>query len=259
MSFTTVPSVVTGQTYSAANWNTYVKDNINTIWVYTTAGDIAYAVNATTLARLELVVGGILVGGASAPEWLAPGAAGQYVGITAGVPAWKDDGVPGAFTAAGDIVYGSAADTSAVLNKPSASGLLKETSAGVPSWKSIYQTTQIQIVPETGDLDTSTGIAYFRVPSTFNGMNLVRAIAFVGTAGTTNATTVQVRNMTKYASNDALSGAISIASGDTVATAGTVNTSYDDVATNDLIKVYVTGQSTTKPKGLWVVLEFQLP
>lgn len=118
---------------------------------------------------------------------------------------------------------------------------------------------QIQLVADATDVDTTSGVTYFKIPQCLNGMNLVRAQAFVTTAGTTNATTIQVRNLTKYSSNDALSTAISIASGGTTGTAGTVSTSYDDVATDDNIKIYVTGQSTTKPKGLYVVLEFQLP
>lgn len=118
---------------------------------------------------------------------------------------------------------------------------------------------QIQVVETATDVDGTSGIAYFYAPRAIDGMNLVRATAMVDTAGTTNATTIQIRNMTKYSSNDALSSAISIASAGVVATAGTVNTTYDDVSTDDKIKVYVTGQSTTKPKGLWVVLEYQLP
>lgn len=118
---------------------------------------------------------------------------------------------------------------------------------------------QIQVVADATDVDTTSGIAYFKVPECMNGMNLVRAQGFVTTAGTTNATTIQIRNLTKYASNDALSTAISIASGGTTGTAGTVNTSYDDVSTDDNIKISVTAQSTTKPKGLYVVMEYRLP
>lgn len=118
---------------------------------------------------------------------------------------------------------------------------------------------QVQVVADGTDVDNGSGIAYFFVPRCLNGMNIVRATAMVITAGTTNATTIQIRNLTKYASNDALSTAISIASGATTATAGTVDASYDDVSTDDKIKLYVTGQSTTKPKGLYVILEFQLP
>lgn len=118
---------------------------------------------------------------------------------------------------------------------------------------------EVQVVATATDVDTVSGIAYVNIPQALNGMELKRAQAYVDTAGTTNATTIQVRNMTKYSSNDALSGAISIASGGKVGTVGTVDTSYDDVATDDLIKIYVTGQSTTKPKGLRVCLEYQLP
>ena len=118
----------------------------------------------------------------------------------------------------------------------------------------------VQIVADGTDVDTTSGVVLaLPVPSFLDGMNLVRATANVTTAGTTNATTIQVRNMTKYSGNDALSTAISIASGATTATAGTVNTSYDDVSTEDILKIYVTGQSTTKPKGLYVVLEYRLP
>lgn len=53
MSITVVPSAITGQTLSAAQWNTQVRDNINGIWVLTTAGDMLYATGATAAARLS--------------------------------------------------------------------------------------------------------------------------------------------------------------------------------------------------------------
>ena len=114
-----------------------------------------------------------------------------------------------------------------------------------------------QVVAIATQVDTTSGLYYFRVPSSCNGRNLTRAQAYVNTAGTTNATTIQVRNMTKYSGQDSLSTAISIASGGLVGSPGTINQSYDDVSTDDLIKVYVTAQSTTKPLGLMVSLEFQ--
>lgn len=164
------------------------------------------------------------------------------------------------YTAAGDLAIRSGSgDYLERVAKPSASGVLKVNSSGVAAYRDVKVPVQIQVVGTSIDVDTTSGIGYFFIPSTLDGMNLVRATAFVGTAGTTGATTIQVRNLTKYASNDALSTAISIASAGTVATAGTVNTSYDDVSTNDKIKIYVTAQSTTKPLGLWAVLEFQLP
>ncbi len=93
MSITTVPSVVTGQTYSAANYNTQVRDNINGIWVCTAAGDMIYATGASAAARLALVTGGILYGGASAPAWLAkPASVGILKNNTTGIPAWITGG-----------------------------------------------------------------------------------------------------------------------------------------------------------------------
>jgi hypothetical protein len=67
---------------------------------------------------------------------------------------------------------------------------------------------------------------------------------------------MMIRNVTQAA--DMLSGVISIASGGTVATAGTIDTANDDVATNDVIAVDVDSVSTTKPKGLTIILEFRL-
>lgn len=115
----------------------------------------------------------------------------------------------------------------------------------------------VYVVGATTDVSAGDGQYYFMLPEALNGMNLVRAIARVVTAGTTNATTIDIFNVTD--SVDMLSSAISIASGGTLATAGTVNTLTDDVATNDLIRIDVTSVSTTKPKGLIVEMEFQLP
>jgi hypothetical protein len=54
MAYSSVPSVVTGQTYPASSYNTYVKANFDALWVFTTAGDIAYASTPTTRARLGI-------------------------------------------------------------------------------------------------------------------------------------------------------------------------------------------------------------
>ena len=101
------------------------------------------------------------------------------------------------------------------------------------------------------------GKADIIIPAALNGMNLVRAQAEVITAGTTNATTVAIYNATD--SQEMLSANISIASGATVGTPGTINTSYDDVVTNDRLRIDVDAVSTTAPLGLLVILEFRLP
>ena len=115
----------------------------------------------------------------------------------------------------------------------------------------------ILVTGPTGNTATGDGKAYITIPEALNGMNLVRATATVVTAGTTNATTIQIYNVTQAA--DMLSGLISIASGGKVATAGTIDTGNDDVATNDVLRVDVDTISTTPAKGLMVILEFRLP
>ncbi len=90
MAITLVPSAITGQTLSAAMWNTQVRDNLNGYFVFTTAGDMIYATGASALARLGLVVGGLMYGGASAPAWLAPPLVDSFVKNTiAGVPSYQ--------------------------------------------------------------------------------------------------------------------------------------------------------------------------
>ena len=115
----------------------------------------------------------------------------------------------------------------------------------------------IQITAGNEAVTTGDGKAYVTIPAALNGMNLIRAQATVVTAGTTNATTIMVHNLTD--ASDMLSGAISIASAGKVGTVGTVNTSEDDVVTNDILRIDVDSVSTTPPQGLMVVLEFQLP
>ncbi len=93
MAITVVPSVVTGQTYSAANFNTHIRDNINGIWVLTTAGDMLYATGASAAARLALVPGGVMYAGASAPVWLPkPASLGILQNDAAGVPSYFTGG-----------------------------------------------------------------------------------------------------------------------------------------------------------------------
>jgi hypothetical protein len=115
------------------------------------------------------------------------------------------------------------------------------------------------VVPDGVQVDTVVGIKYIPVPAFADGMNLITATAFTIVAGVTGATTIQVRNITKYPANDALSTAMSIASGATVSTGGAIDAARDDVSTNDMLKAYVTAQSTTKPYGLVIVLQFQAP
>jgi hypothetical protein len=123
----------------------------------------------------------------------------------------------------------------------------------------------------TTDTATGDGKAYFVIPSSMNGMNLVGVAAQVWTAGTTNTTDVQIARCATAASGNACSGTvtdmlstkITIDSGEnstaSAAAAAVINTGADDVATGQIIRVDVDAISSTAAKGLMVVLIFQLP
>lgn len=97
----------------------------------------------------------------------------------------------------------------------------------------------------------------FVVPPALSGMNLVYANAYVNVAGTTNATTVEIYNVSDGVSM--LTEEISIASEDTAGAPGTVDTAHDDVEGGDVLRIDVPSVSSTAPLGLMVVLEFRLP
>lgn len=52
MAFTSVPTVATGDTWTASQHNTYLRDNMAALFPYTTTGDIAVASSASTLTRV---------------------------------------------------------------------------------------------------------------------------------------------------------------------------------------------------------------
>lgn len=69
----TVPTVANGDSWSAAQHNTYLRDNIEALWPYTTAGDLAYASAANQLSRLGKPSFDSVLKNTSAgtPSWLA--------------------------------------------------------------------------------------------------------------------------------------------------------------------------------------------
>lgn len=119
---------------------------------------------------------------------------------------------------------------------------------------------QMKIVDDLTALTTGDGAIIFCIPSDMNGMNLVDADIYVTTASSSGLPTVQLRNITD--SVDMLSVKITIDATEytsyTAVTAPTINTSYDDVATGDLIAVDV-DVAGTGTKGLGVILVFQNP
>ena len=117
------------------------------------------------------------------------------------------------------------------------------------------KTVQQYCVEWGTELAVADGVGYIIIPAECNGMNLISARADVITAGTINASTFDIYNVTD--STTMLSSAISIASGATSGT-GTVDTAHDDVATGDIIRIDCDSISTTPPKGLIVTLSFRL-
>lgn len=70
MAYSAVPTVATGDAWSAAQHNTYIRGNFTAAWPYTTAGDMVYATSSTALARLPI------------------GTSGQILQVSSGSPAW---------------------------------------------------------------------------------------------------------------------------------------------------------------------------
>jgi len=111
---------------------------------------------------------------------------------------------------------------------------------------------------ETGD---GAGDLFFRIPSVLNGFDLVAVAACCQTAGTTGTMDIQIHNVTQAA--DMLSTKITIDSTETdsstAATPAVIDTSNDDVATGDQLRIDVDAVHTTPAKGLLVELQFRLP
>lgn len=127
----------------------------------------------------------------------------------------------------------------------------------------IFGTKAIGIIcfDYTTNTAVGDGKGYICIPPSLNGMNLVGVSACVITAGTTNTTDIQIANVTD--SVDMLSTKMTIDSTElstaTAATAAVIDTTKDDVATGDLLRIDVDAISTTAAKGLIVTLEFRLP
>lgn len=89
MAYSAVPTVANGDSWSAAQHNTYIKDNLAAIWVGTTAGDMDYYSSATAKTRLAAGSGGsILKHNGTTPGWLAMGAEGYFLSVVSGALTW---------------------------------------------------------------------------------------------------------------------------------------------------------------------------
>ena len=123
----------------------------------------------------------------------------------------------------------------------------------------------IKVLDNVTALTTGDGKAYITIPDNLNGMNLVDADIAVYTTSSSGNPTVQLHNLDySGGAQDMLSTRMTIDAGGaelssyTAATPPVINSSYDDVATGDRIRIDV-DVAGTGTKGLDVILTFQLP
>lgn len=177
--------------------------------------------------------------------------------------------------ATGDSGSATASGAS-TLNLAGANGIVTSCADGSPDTCIIgltNPTKAVQVVPFdfTTNVATGDGKFYFRVPASLNNWILTGVSASVVTAGTTNATNVDLARCAAAATGNLCSGTVvdmlstnlTIDSGEndsaTAAAAAVIDTANDDVTTGQIIRVDVDAVSTTPPKGLIVNMEFTAP
>lgn len=122
-------------------------------------------------------------------------------------------------------------------------------------------TVTLQVSDPNGSaITTGDGKAYYRIPSTLNGMNLVAVAAAVTTVSSSGIPTVQIANVTDAV--DMLSTKLTIDASETdsstAAAAAVIDAAHDDVATGDMLRIDI-DVAGTGAKGLMVEMQFQLP
>lgn len=115
----------------------------------------------------------------------------------------------------------------------------------------------VSVVPSSLSLGAGDGKKYISIPNDLDGANLVEANAVVYTVSSSGTPTIQIHNVTD--SVDMLSTAITIDANEfssyTAATPSVVNTSNDDVASGDRLRIDV-DVAGTGTAGLDVHLDF---
>lgn len=124
--------------------------------------------------------------------------------------------------------------------------------------KDLTRYVEIECLAPSQSTHVIDGIKYFHIPPELNGANLIYAHAMVITAGTTGTMSVQIHNLTDAV--DMLSTKLTIDSAETgsntAAAPAVIDTTKDDVATNDVLRIDIDGVQTTPAEGLIVTLGF---
>jgi hypothetical protein len=139
---------------------------------------------------------------------------------------------------------------------------------------SARKSVQMEIFPIGTNTATGDGKAYFRVPTSLNGMNLVAVNANVIAAGTTGTLNIDIARCAATTAGaictgtgtsiaDMLSTNLTIDSGEndtaTAAAAAVIDTGNDDVATGQVLRIDIDAVHTTPATGLILNMEFALP
>jgi len=104
----------------------------------------------------------------------------------------------------------------------------------------------------------TNGLYGVAIPAGINGKALTVALGSVNACGTgTGVTTIQIRRVRSGSSVYMLSTGITISTSQYYASDGIINTSYDDLATGDMIYIDILSITSTSPYGLSVVLTFE--
>jgi len=169
-----------------------------------------------------------------------------------------DDGTTAASHADQAVIYHVAAAN--LFNQLRRAIIAIQTALGANLGK-IQRTPSINVTdPNGAALTTGDGKAYFRVPATLNGFNLVAVGMHVTTVSSSGIPTVQIANVTDGV--DMLSTKLTVDANEkdsiTAAVAAVIDTTKDDVVEGDELRIDV-DVAGTGTKGLIVDLTFQAP
>lgn len=124
-------------------------------------------------------------------------------------------------------------------------------------------TVQLTAVSPGTDVETGDSKTCLRIPKELAGMDLVKVLACVNTAGTTGTEDIQIRRVRAGTPVDMLSTKITIDTAELdskdAATAAVIDTTKDDVLEADQILIDIDAKHTTAAKGTIVHLTFATP
>lgn len=165
------------------------------------------------------------------------------------------------YRAASDTVVGASELATTVETTTGTDATRSVTPDGLAGSDYGKRVIQIQVTDPSGSaITTGDGKAYITIPTELNGYNLVDADASVTGVSSSGLPTVQIANVTDGV--DMLSTKITIDANEntsyTAATPPVIDTSKDDVATADILRIDI-DVAGTGATGLTVILSFQLP